>query len=142
MSETPTKAGDPFAELLRGSVWPTLVVGVVCVVVGVISSPKAGWSAAIGTALVIGFFGASLLVMKATHHMEPTAVMMVVMASYTAKIVLLGVAMFVLGTASWVSGFAVGVTITATALVWMFFELRAYRRLRIFAFTPDEGGEQ
>ena len=31
-----------------------------------------------------------------------------------------------------------GVTITVCALVWLFFEMRAYKRLRIFAFSPDE----
>jgi hypothetical protein len=37
----------------------------------------------------------------------------------------------------WLSGYAVGVTITVCALVWLFFELRAYRRLRIFAYDPN-----
>ena len=33
-------------------------------------------------------------------------------------------------------GYAVGVTITVCALVWLFFELRAYKRLRIFTYDP------
>ena len=28
-------------------------------------------------------------------------------------------------------------TITVCALVWLFFELRAYKRLRIFTYDPD-----
>jgi hypothetical protein len=31
----------------------------------------------------------------------------------------------------------VGVSITVCALVWLFFEMRAYRRLRIFAYDPE-----
>ena len=34
---------DAFGELLRGSLWPTLVAAVVCVVVGLFSSPMAAW---------------------------------------------------------------------------------------------------
>ncbi len=62
--------------------------------------------------------------------------MMVVMATYTFKVVVLGVAMFVLSGVSWVSGYAVGLSITVCALVWLFFEMRAYKRLRIFAYDP------
>ena len=45
--------------------------------------------------------------------------------------------MFLLRDASWVNGYAVGVTITICTLVWLFFEMRAYKRLRIFVFTPS-----
>jgi len=127
---------DAFGELLRGSLWPTLVAAVVCVVVGLFSSPMAAWSAALGAALVVGFFSLTLLVMKRTADLPPTTVMLVVMVSYTVKVLILGIVMFALRDVSWLSGYAVGVTITVCALVWLFFELRAYKRLRIFTYDP------
>lgn len=139
MSATPARdasQSDAFAQLLRGSLLPTAAVGVVCVAVGLFSSPKAAWSAAFGAALVIFFFSLTLLVMKRTADLAPTTVMMVVMATYTVKVIVLGVAMFVLSGISWVSGYAVGLSITVCALVWLFFEMRAYKRLRIFAYDP------
>jgi ATP synthase protein I len=45
--------------------------------------------------------------------------------------------MFLLRDVSWVSGYAVGLSITVCALVWLFCEMRAYKRLRIFAYDPD-----
>ncbi len=141
MSATPAghaSQGDAFAQLLRGSVLPTLGAASVCVVVGAVSSAKAGLSAAFGAALVIGFFSLTLLVMKRTADLAPTTVMMVVMATYTGKVLVLGLAMFLLRDVSWVSGYAVGLTITVCTLVWLFFEMRAYKRLRIFAFTPED----
>lgn len=129
--------GDAFAQLLRGSVRPTLVAAAGCVVVGLVSSPQAAWSAALGAALVVGFFSLTLLVMKRTTQQPPTTVMLVVMLTYTAKVLALGIVMFAVRDASFVSGYAVGVTITVCALVWLFFELRAYKRLRIFAYDPD-----
>lgn len=140
MSATPARSAsqsDAFAQLLRGSLFPTLAAAAVCVVVGLFSSPKAAWSAALGAALVIFFFSLTLLVMKRTADLAPTTVMMVVMATYTFKVIVLGVAMYLLSDVSWVSGYAVGVSITVCALVWLFFEMRAYKRLRIFAYDPE-----
>lgn len=134
-AHTPRQS-DAFAELLKGSFLPTVVVAVGCVVVGLFSSPQAAWSAALGAALVLGFFSLTLLAMKRTADLPPTTVMMVVLATYTAKVLVLGVVMFALRDASFVSGYAVGVSITVCALVWLFFEMRAYRHLRIFAYDP------
>ena len=128
---------DSFAELLRGSLWPTLVAAVVCVAVGLVASPTAAWSAALGAGLVVGFFSLTLLVMRRTADLPPTTVMLVVMVTYTVKVLVLGLVMFGVRDVSWLSGYAVGVTITVCALVWLFFELRAYKRLRIFTYDPQ-----
>jgi ATP synthase protein I len=128
---------DSFAELLRGSLWPTLVAAVVCIAVGLVSSPTAAWSAALGAGLVVGFFSLTLLVMRRTADLPPTTVMLVVMVTYTVKVLVLGLVMFAVRDVSWLSGYAVGVTITVCALVWLFFELRAYKRLRIFTYDPQ-----
>jgi ATP synthase protein I len=136
----PDRAGqsDAFAELLRGAFRPTLVAGVLAVVVAAFSGVTAAWSAALGAVLVLGFFTASLLVMKRTAHLPPTTVMAVVMITYTVKVVVLGIVLFAVRDASWLNGYAAGVTITGCALVWLFFEMRAYKRLRIFAFSPGD----
>ena len=133
----PGGESDAFAEMLRGSLWPTLVAAAVCIAVGLFSSPMAAWSAALGAALVVGFFSVTLLVMKRTADLPPTTVMLVVMVTYTVKVLDLGLVMFAVRDVSWLSGYAVGVTITVCALVWLFFELRAYKRLRIFAYDPN-----
>nr|WP_284290235.1 hypothetical protein [Angustibacter aerolatus] len=74
-----------FDRMLRGSALPTLAVGVAAVVVSAFWGAKPAWSAAIGAALVLVFFSLSLLVMRATAHLEPTVVMAVVLGVYTAK---------------------------------------------------------
>jgi ATP synthase protein I len=132
----PEGQSDAFAEMLRGALWPTLVAAAVCIAVGLVSSPMAAWSAALGAALVVGFFSLTLLVMRRTADLPPTTVMLVVMVTYTVKVLVLGLVMFAVRDVSWLSGYAVGVTITVCALVWLFFELRAYKRLRIFTNDP------
>jgi len=140
LSATPARdasQSDAFAQLLRGSLLPTAVAGLVCVVVGLFSSPKAGWSAALGAAVVIFFFSLTLLVMKRTADLQPTTTMIIVMATYTFKVLVLGVVMFALRDVTWASGYAIGLSITVCAIVWLFFEMRAYKRLRIFVYDPD-----
>jgi hypothetical protein len=140
LSATPAPSAsqsDAFAQLLRGSLLPTAVVGLGCVVVGLFSSPKAAWSAALGAAIVIFFFSVTLFVMKRTADLPPTTVMIVVMITYTVKVIVLGVVMFALRDVTWASGYAIGVSITVCAVVWLFFEMRSYKRLRIFAYDPD-----
>jgi hypothetical protein len=129
---------DAFAELLRGAFVPTAIVGLAAVVIALFSGPKAAWSAAFGAALVLAFFTVTLLAMKRTAHLPPTTVMAIVMVTYTAKVLALGLVVLLVRDASWVSGYAVGVTITVCTLVWLFFEMRAYKRLRIFVFSPTD----
>jgi hypothetical protein len=139
LSATPAGSAsqsDAFAQLLRGSLLPTSVAALLCVAVGLVSSPRAAWSAALGASLVIFFFSLTLLVMKRTADLPPTTTMMVVMATYTFKVLVLGVVMFALRDVSWASGYAIGLSITVCAVVWLFFEMRAYKRLRIFAYDP------
>lgn len=138
-SSQPTEAApsDAFGELLRGSLIPTAVAAALCVAGALVSSPMAAGSALFGAALVILFFGAGLFVMKFTAHLAPTTVMALVMLSYTVKVLLLGLALLLVRDASWLSGYAVGVSITVCTLVWLFFEMRSYRRLRIFVHDPQ-----
>ncbi len=129
---------NAFAELLRGSVVPTGVVGALAVVVAAFSGARAAWSAAFGVLLVIGFFTVSLLVLKLTASLPPTTVLLAALGTYTAKVLALGLTLFLVKDASWLSGYATGVTVTVCTLVWLYFEMRAYKRLRIFAFQAPE----
>ena len=136
--EAPEVESDAFAEMLRGSLWPTLVAR--CGLHRRSASSPARWPPGrppLGAALVVGFFSLTLLVMKRTADLPPTTVMLVVMVTYTVKVLVLGLVMFAVRDVSWLSGYAVGVTITVCALVWLFFELRAYKRLRIFTYDPN-----
>lgn len=132
------RQSDAFAELIKGTVPATAIAGALCVVVGIFFSPTAALSAAIGAVIVVGFFAASLIVMKRTADLPPTTVMMGVMVTYTVKVIVLAAALFLLRGVSWLSGYAVGVSITACAVVWLFCEMRAYRRLRIFVVLPPD----
>ena len=121
----------PFDAMLRGSVLPTVVVAAVAVAVCAFIGAREAWSAALGATLVVVFFSLSLLVMRRTAHLAPTTVMAVVLTTYTAKILALGVAMVLLRDAAWLSGTALGLTVVTCTIVWLGFEMRAFTRLRV-----------
>ncbi|HEX8496286.1 MAG TPA: hypothetical protein VF661_03750 [Actinomycetales bacterium] len=133
-------AREQFAALLVGAVRPTLVMATLTVAVGAFFGAQAAWSAAIGALLVLVFFSLSLLVMRQTAHLEPTVVMAVVLATYTGKIIALGVAMFTLRGASWMDGRALGLAVIACTVVWLAFEMRAFTRLRVLVSPGAEQG--
>lgn len=135
-----SQAGDQFARMLRGSALPTLAAGIGCVVVAAATGgAKPAWSAGLGAALVVVFFALSLLVMQRTAHLEPTAVMATVLATYTGKLVALGAAMILLRDAPWLSGRALAFTIIVCTVVWLAFEVRAFTRMRVPVTIPQSG---
>lgn len=140
-AESAARTREQFTAMLRGSLVPTLVVGVVAVVLAaVLGGSTPATSAALGAALVAVFFSLSLLVMRQTAHLQPTAVMAVVLATYTGKILALGIAMVLLRDASWLSGQALALSIIACTVVWLAFEMRAFTRMRVLvAPQADEG---
>jgi ATP synthase protein I len=130
-----------FTSMLRGSLVPTLVVGVLAVALAaVLADGRAVGSAALGAGVVAVFFSLSLLVMRQTAHLEPVAVMAVVLATYTAKILALGVVMIVLRDAEWVSGQALALSIIGCTVVWLAFEMRAFTRMRVLV-APNAASE-
>ncbi len=133
-------AREQFAALLSGSVWPTVVMAVVATVVGALVDVQAAWSAALGGVLVLVFFSLSLVVMRQTAHLEPTLVMAVVLAAYTAKILALALALLLLHDASWVDSRALGLAVVVCTIVWLGFEMRAFTRLRTLVAPGIEDG--
>lgn len=135
-----------FGAMLRGSAVSTLGVAALCVVVAaLLGGAKGAWSSALGAGLVMVFFSLSLLVMQRTASWQPTAVMSTVLATYTAKIIALGLAMVLLRDASWLSGQALALTVIVCTVVWLAFEMRAFIRLRVFVSSstppPSRGRE-
>lgn len=134
---------EQFRRMLRGSLVPTAVAGAVVVAASLVAGGREAGSAALGLLLVVVFFSASLVVMARTAHLAPTTVMAVVLASYTVKIVALGVVMVVLGGATWLSGPALGISVVVCTLVWLAFEMRAFTRMRVLVsdeVTPPASG--
>lgn len=125
-------ARERFGTLLQGSLAPTVIAGaLMVVVVAAAVGPREAWSAGLGVVVVVGFFSLSLLVMRQTAHLEPTTMTAAVLATYTAKIIALGLAAIAMRDASWLSGAALALTVIVSTVVWLAFAVRAFAGLRM-----------
>ncbi len=131
MATESTQARAQFTDLLRGSAVPTLAVGALGVLAGLPFGTAAAVSAGIGALLVVTFFALSLLVMRNTAHRPPQVVMGLVLASYTAKLLGLLVALVLLRQVDFISPRVLGISTICCTIVWLGCELRAFSRLRV-----------
>lgn len=137
---------DAYRVLLRRSLTVGAALAAVCVVVAAVLAGVDGLlSALIGSAMVLVFFGARLVVMRRTARSNPQLVLVAALGVYTVKIVLLGVAMILLMGVSWIDGPALGLSVIVCAVGWLAAEMRAFVKLRVPVFgaaaprDPDGG---
>ncbi|PPK98665.1 ATP synthase protein I [Kineococcus xinjiangensis] len=132
---------DAFGILLRRSAVPSIAAAALCAVAaGLLRGSGSVGSALLGSAIVILFFGARLVVMRRTARANPQLVLVVALAVYTVKIVLLGLAMLLLTRVAWVDAQVLGLAVLVTAVVWLAAEMRGFVRLRIPVFAAGAGG--
>lgn len=136
------EAEQAFGILLRRASLVTGIAAVVCVVVAAVwQGLGSGVSALIGGAIVIGFFGARLVVMRKVARSNPHMIMVTALLVYTVKVVLLGIAMVLLTRVDGISGPALGFTVIITAVVWLAVEVRGFMKLRIPVFMTNEASK-
>lgn len=138
-SSPPRPADDPYAAMLRGAAVPTAVTGVAAVVVAALTEGLPGGIGALLAALVVlGFFSASLVVMRATARSNPQSVLAAALLTYVTKVGVLGLFLVLVQDARWLSGTAFALSAIACAAVWLAFEVRAFVRLRILVAGAGE----
>ena len=121
--------------MLRGAFWPTLAVGIVCVIVAWFLEAAPGLAGAfIALATVLTFFGASLVVMSRTARISPINVMAVGVLTYVTKVGLLGLLFLLLNDVAWMSAQAFALTAMICAAVWMPAEIWAFGRARTLVY--------
>ena len=140
-----TRAGSPGTPAARLKVLlvPTLVAGVVAVLLaGVTQGPTGLFGAVAGAGLVVVFFTATHLVLDRTGHLPPELTLLVALGLYTGKVVALALT-FVLLSGSGLLGdplhrAALALTVIVCTLAWTSAEVRAAMTARIP--TYDLGG--
>lgn len=133
------QAAEAFGILLRRASAVSGLVALVCVVVAWMWQGSAsGLSALIGGAIVVGFFGARLVVMRKVTRSNPHLIMMTALVLYTVKVLVLGVAMMLMIRVDGISGPALGLTVIVTAVAWLAAEVRGFMTMRIPIFMTDE----
>lgn len=151
---TPPNAPDqlaraPFSAMLRGGLLPSLVAGVLTVVVAwVVRGGTGALAAVLGVILAMVFFAGGLWVMTRIVGAQPISLMAGALAVYFGQVIVLGVVILSLYAAAWLDGPAFGVSILVVTLVWQVFQVRAFIRSRrpvydepVYGAPGDAAGE-
>jgi len=115
-----------------------IMVAVSAVVVGA----KGLYGALIGVALVIVFFGISVLVVGRAARVSPQAMMVAAMITYVVKIVALGIVVSTLHGVTAFSGRALGFTALGCILVWSATQVITTIKIKMLYVEPDQQPQQ
>ena len=129
-------------EMWRGAVIPASVVGILATV---------GMTLARGTSSILGgvlaqfivliFFGIHLAISKYSRKLDPMMTMVLVLISYFAKLLILGVFLLVVVNAvpeKYLDRTTFGVVAVAISFAWLAGEIRAFLKLRLHLPLPGD----
>jgi ATP synthase protein I len=135
---------DTAAAMLRSALVPTVAVGAAAVAAGAVLAGSAGaWGAVLGAALVVVFFGLGLVVLGRCAGVDPAVVLLIALALYAAKVVLIGGAFVLLDSTGALRGFAddlaLGLTVIACTTAWTVGEMVGAARARQPVYDLESG---
>jgi ATP synthase protein I len=137
----PAVRPDPYGAMLRGGLLPSVVVGVVAIVVSsVVAGALGAAGSALAAALVIVSTASTMIILGRMAGLDPRVVFMGAMVSYFFKVMLLGVFLILFRNAEWLSPMAFAVTAIVVSLAGTTGELVAYTRVRTYIYdepTPS-----
>ena len=125
---------------MKGALVPSLIVGIIAVIIATISKGTSGlYGALLAQVVVLVFFLVNISVASVTKNADPIATMALAMFSYFSKILILGAMMFAIGkftdNAS-INRRSFGLTAIALTFAWLGGEIRAYLRLKLHLPLP------
>jgi hypothetical protein len=139
-----TKFSD--TQLWQGALIPASVTALICFI---ILSYLNGKSGAIGAALaavtVLVFFSINLLVARISRNLDPMVTMALAMFSYFAKVIFMGVFLFLVTKyteRSMVDRESFAICAILITMAWLFGEVRSFFKLKVQLPLPKTEGEK
>ena len=125
----PDPPAVPFATMLRsGIVANAVCLPVLAIVFWAINGPKGGGSAAIGVLVALVFFAGGLGILQHVPDDNTMMLMTSALAVYLGQVIFLGVIILLFSERDWIDGWAFGLSVLVTALVWQVAQVAAYLR--------------
>ena len=129
-------------QLLRGALFPTVITGVVSIVASFALAGLSGlYGAFLAQFIVVIFFAVTLWVSKLSKNLDPLSTMGLALFSYTTKLLLIGVFLWVLTTYTdreAINRTSFGVAAILLSLSWLGGEIASYMKLRIHLPLPEK----
>jgi len=130
-------------DLLRGALVPSLIVGLVGIVLSAFLRGSSGLlGALLAQVIVLLYFAVHLGVSALTRRMDPLTTFALAIFSYFAKIALLGVVLWALTnftSRESIDRTSFGVVAIALTLAWLGGEIRSFLKLQLHLPLPNQG---
>lgn len=127
---------------MKGALKPSLVVGILGLVISTWKAGSAGlYGALLAQLVVLVFFLVNIGVASLTKNVDPIATMAFAMFSYFSKILILGAMMLVISKFTNnedINRLAFGLTAIALTFAWLGGEVRAYLKLKLHLPLPPK----
>lgn len=131
-------------DLLRGALIPSLVVGVIAIIVSSATQGSSGFMGALLAQLVVVmYFAVHIGVSKISRNLDPMSTMALALFSYFAKFILLGAFLYVLTrmtSRESIDRGAFGITAITLTFTWLGGEIRSYLKLKLHLPLPTQKG--
>jgi ATP synthase protein I len=128
--------------LLRGAVIPTLIFGLISIALSTWIKGSAGLvGALLAQFVVVIFFAANIGVARLSRDLDPVMTMSLAMFSYMAKVLLLGVFLWLITTfvsADICDRKAFALSAVAATFAWLGGEIKAYLALKLHLQLPPK----
>jgi ATP synthase protein I len=132
-----------YAIIIRRAGALTAVAAAVMVAVSAaLGGVKGLYGALIGVAIVVVFFGLSVLVVGRAARISPQAMMVAALATYLVKIVALAIVVSALHGMTAFSDRALGLTAIGCILVWSAAQVVTAMKVKMLYVEPEEQSEQ
>ena len=132
---------DPNVIMMKGALKPSLIVGLLGLIISTWRTGSAGlYGALLAQAVVLVFFLVNIGVARMTKNVDPIATMALAMFSYFSKILILGAMMLVIGKFTNnqdINRLSFGLTAIALTFAWLGGEIRAYIKLKLHLPLPS-----
>ena len=121
-------------KLWRGAIVPaTLVASLSLIVVTVLNGKSGFFGGALASITIIIFFSIHLLVARISRDLDPIVTMMLAMFSYFAKVIFMGVFLFLITKftdRSTVDRTSFAISALVITMAWLVAEIRSFTKIR------------
>ena len=130
------------AQLLRGALTPTFIVGVIAIGFSLFIKGVPGFfGALLAQAVVLIYFLVHIFISKISRNLDPMSTMALAMFSYFAKFMLLGAFLWALTrytSRTSIDRTTFGITAIALTFAWLSGEIASYLKLKTHLPLPHE----
>ena len=138
-----SKARNPESELSRGALIPSLVVGVLGIIIASLLRGMSGFFAALLAQLVVVmYFTVHLVVSSISRKLDPLTTFALALFSYFAKIALLGLGLWLITkftSRETIDRASFGIVALALTIAWLGGEIRSFLKLQLHLPLPLPG---